>query len=220
MAYPIMVILTNRECGICHKMRGETGWPKDNNPVFDQHNNVWNNDYFLSLLKSGFSQQNSRVIEINYESLSSNPRIAEVTFFDLEKDDKLMVRKYIRTSDGQVSFQRRNLKTGFLIKNEIRESFDKFISKYVPIMRISRFLHVFPLRLFFHSQIWYDSIEKGTPLYGRVQGYRTIRLGHDYEEYGIQKSEHMDPKEKNRNPVDILNKLIVYRMEPLGFPYD
>lgn len=219
IGYPIMIIITNQECSHCINMRGKDGWPSDDNKVFDEHENIWNEKYFKDLLKAGFSEQTTRVIEISYDKLNSNPKIKEFTFFDLDRKS-LIIKKYIKGSHNEVVLKMKNGSKNDIKIEKLSNNFDTFVEKYIPVLKIKRYLHVYPLRLFFHSQIWFKSIENGEPLYGRVQGYRTIRCGNNYKEFKILRSSSMDPREKERNPVDILHKLISYELYPLRFPSD
>ena len=215
--FPIMIIITNKECEHCTMMRGTTGWPKDTNKYFDSHKNKWNNEYFISLLKAGFTYQNSRVIEVMYDKLTSNPKVIEVTFFDLNDND-LMIKKYVRSDKDKVVLNTINNKTKFITKTDLGKNFDTFISKYVPLNSLNNYLHVFPLVIFFHNEIFENSIKNNDPLYGRVKGYNTIRI--DDNMFGIQKSLYVDYSEINRNNVDIIRKLILNENKPLYYPID
>lgn len=223
MGYPIMVIITNKECGICHKMRGDTGWPKNTNIVFDSNGNSWNNEYFTSLLKrkkdsNQSYNQKSRVIDITYDKLIEDPKIIEITFFDLDTKNNLKVNKYKR-KDNYTVHSVKNSKTNFLENIKIDINFDTFISKYVPVTQIKNYLHTYPLHIFFHNQVWDSSIINNTPLYGRIQGYHTIRKENEtLERYKVEKSKYMILEEKNRNPIDIIDKLIDHKLIPLELP--
>lgn len=238
--YPILVILTNQSCSHCTKMRGKYGWPSSKldssfMPPYDK----WNDEFFISCL-TGIGNgdldhypykltQKTRVIELFFDKLTSDCKLIEVTFFDLEPDAYnakglpiLIIKKYkpVTTSKSNVFFQKRN-KNGFIDSKELHNTnFQSFSQKFVPLTSIRRYFHVFPNFVYIHSTIWEDAVIKDSSLYARVQGFRTVRDGSDPKIYKVLREKRSDYEEKERNPSVILKRLLDSKLEPLFFPID
>lgn len=228
--YPILVILTNKECSHCVKMRGKHGWPSSKleltlNPLKDGSSSGqrWDEEFFKLALQAGIldSQQKARIIEVNFENMKSGSRVNEITFFDLNGDGSLCVKKY-RQKDNSLNIELlKHNKNGFLETSNINTNFDKFVKTYIPLEKLRKYIHVFPSFLYVHSTIWYQAIsDRNASLYARVQGFKTIRDGTDRRVYKILKEKRVNVEERDKNPIDVLRKLIAFELEPLFFPSD
>lgn len=234
-AYPIVVILTNKECSHCVRMRGKHGWPSDKLEPFNDAGDRWDLKFFYNLLTGGGStlergiksQQQTRVIEINFEDLTMSSPIHEITFFDLNpKNNKISIKKYSKTDDGRLV--KKSLGTDNMIVSNIIAgmSFDRFVQMYVPLEKLRNYIHVFPSFIYVHSTIWEDSLEDsrsgkiGAPLYARVQGFRTVRDGNDYNTFKILKERRPKLEEYRKSPIAVVKKLLYVDLEPLLFPCD
>lgn len=229
IGFPILVILTNKECSHCVKMRGRNGWPSfDLPPTFFPKKasknklNVWDENFFKSALRCGIpkSTQLARVIELNFDTLKSNSKLVEITFFDLSTDNKSLIVKKYRESDNGKTIALRHNKNGFVDSNILKISFQEFIKTYIPLKSIRRYVHIFPSFMYVHSSIWDTSIEDDGPFYARVQGFKTIRDGDDHNIYKIMKEKKSNIEERDKNPIDILRKLAAFELVPLYFPSD
>lgn len=221
--YPILVIITNKECGHCQKMRGKDGWPSDKLAKRTiSTNSSWNNDFFKKSLTAGstnYITQKSRIIEVHYDKLKHNPRIIEVTFFDLNDILELQIKKYRPSLDNRtVMYTKDNL--GFIVHKNLKYNFDEFISRYIPVKLLQNYLHIYPSWMYVHSTIWEKSIHQNSPLYLRVQGYKTVRDGENPDIFKILKEKTSNIEEKDRDPVDIIKRLIDYDLVPLYYPSD
>lgn len=225
--YPILVILTNKECIHCVKMRGKTGWPssklsKSFPPKKDSEDYTrWDDDFFILALQGGITdgKQKVRIIEIIFDTLKSSNKIDEVTFFDLI-DNRLSIKKYKESHIGKTKVLRKN-KNGFIDVSEINTNFDDFTKKYIPVEKLRKYIHVFPSFVYIHSIIWENAIrDPNASLYARVQGWKTVRDGNDRRIYKILREKRPIIEESNRNPIDVLRKLIAFKLEPLYLPSD
>lgn len=237
--YPILVILTNQSCSHCVKMRGKYGWPSNNfEPTFKAPYERWNDEFFIACLTGvgagdldHFSNltQKIRVIEMNFDKLTSDCKLLEVTFFDLDSEynsisglPPLIIKKYkpISEDNSNVFFQKRN-KNGFIDSKELKNTkFDSFIQKFVPLEAIKNYFHIFPNFVYVHSTIWEDAIVKNSSLYARVQGFTTVRDGLNPKIYKVLREKRSNYEEKEKNPSVVLKRLLDNDLEPLFFPID
>lgn len=227
--HPILLIVTNRECSHCEKLRGQHGWPSDKLPSGiipprkDGEQSSWNESFFRLALTGGIKDhtQRARVIELHYDRLQADPNLIEVTFFDINPvDHQLVVKKYRADCKNMTMLLKKN-RNGFIDTKEIPVKFVDFIKKYVAYTQIKRYLHVFPSYMYVHSTIWNEAIkDPKASLYLRVQGFQTVRDGHNHKIYKILKETRANPLEKDRNPIDVLRKLIAFDLVPLFFPAD
>jgi hypothetical protein len=227
--YPILIILTNKGCPHCIKLRGETGWPSAKlEPGFppdkDGKHTRWDNSFFVKALSGGFDDntQRARVIELFFEKLNFDSNLLEITFFDLENKGsslKLVIKKYRSDLKHRTVLLKKNA-NGFVDVKEMSIKFSDFIDKYIPLALIRNYFHVFPAFLYCHSTIWDIAVREKASLYLRVQGFKTQRKRGNPKEYEILRLKSADIEEKNKNPIDCLRKLIAFNLEPLYYPSD
>lgn len=223
-AYPILIILTNKGCSHCTTMRGVDGWPSNSNPIsFKGKYGKWNNDFFKALLTGDHigSPQKTRVIELFFDSLSSKCKLIEVTFFDLFVDNnELNIKKYSPKGNKSITLNKLN-KNGFVDSKEIKGmNFDQFVDKYIPLDKIKKYFHIFPSFIYVHSTIWNEALEKDKSFFARVQGFETVRDGSDHTMYKILRESNPNHEEREKNPVDVIKRLLAFNLEPLYFPVD
>lgn len=238
VGYPILVILTNASCSHCVKMRGAYGWPSNKfessfKPPYDK----WNDDFFIACLTGIGAEdlslsenliQKTRVIELNFDKLTSDCKLIEMTFFDLDPEYNsikrlpiLIIKKYKPDrKTGNVIYQKRN-KNGFIDTKEIKNTkFDSFVKRFIPVDAIRNYFHIFPNFIYVHSTIWEDAVLKDSSLYARVQGFKTVRDGSDPKIYKVLREKRSDYEEKEQNPSVVLKRLLDNDLEPLCFPID
>lgn len=224
-AYPILVIITNKECGHCVNMRGKHGWPSDKLPTFHSgSSDRWNIDFFNGCLTGGIYDgvQKARVIELHFSKLIPDPPLEEVTFFDLNPiTGDIVIKKYQHERGEGLTLSTMN-KNGFIDSKIIPNmNFNQFVDMYIPLTGIKRYLYVFPAFIYVHSTIWENAaLESENSLYARVQGFRTVRDGSNPRIYKILRKRRPDVKEYYRSPIDVIRKLIAFKLDPLCFPPD
>lgn len=239
--FPILVIVTNKSCSHCVKLRGASGWPSDKltnggiPPNKDGKYTNWNNEFFEKALAGGEDDkiQRARIIELSFDKLVYDSNLEEITFFDLDQGQvkakgeagiagRLIVKKYRADDKGKTLLMTKN-KNGFVETIRIRIKYKDFIKKYIPLELIRNYIHMFPSWMYVHSTIWDNAIEEGEKdgsLYLRVQGFRTVRDGDNPRKYKILKERKSISEERDKNPIDILKKLIAGDLKTLYYPSD
>lgn len=228
--FPILVIITNKSCSHCVKLRGASGWPSDKliNGGIPQSKEgkytSWNDEFFEKALTGGTDDnvQRARVIELSFDKLVHDSKLEEITFFDLNpKTGKLVIKKYRADDKGKTLILTKN-KNGFVDTKPLPIKYVDFIKKYIPLPQIRDYIHMFPSWLYVHSTIWDNAIEEGPEgsLYLRVQGFKTVRDGDNPHKYKILREKKSISEERDKNPIDVLRKLIAFNLKPLYYPSD
>jgi len=248
--HPILVIVTNRDCSHCIKMRGKNGWPSDSLPYSisslrddpAEKKWRWDKNFFETLLQGGQStlvagndlvasrpanknigEQRCRVIELFFDTLDSQRSLLEFTLFSFNKDNQLLIRKYQpspKEKNESLLFRSDNL--GVIRKKDLPISFDRLVSENIPINQLKKYIYLFPTFLYVHSVIWERALHNriGGSLYARVQGLRTVRHPYYRNEYRALKEKNIDREEAQKNPIDVISKLLALDLEPLAYPAD
>lgn len=243
--FPILVIVTNKSCSHCTKLRGASGWPSDKlinggiPPNKDGKYTNWNNEFFEKALAGGEDDkiQRARIIELSFDKLVYDSNLEEITFFDLDQGQgkakgkagifgRLIIKKYRADDTGKLLFSTKN-KNGFIETKRLKINYKDVIKRYIPLELIRNYIHMFPSWMYVHSTIWDNAIEEsqnGDPseasLYLRVQGFRTVRDGDNPRKYKILKERKSISEERDKNPIDVLKKLIAGDLKTLYYPSD
>ena len=193
--YPILLIITSKQCGACESMRGTDGKPLKTQgkimPLLGK-NQGWNLDFFKDALSGNKKDgiQRLKIYELNLPLLSTKnlEETLSISEFSIVKDHKksiILIRKtFTKSKNDEVNVNIEH--DSYEKKTEILNvKFNVFVKTIIPEKIMKNYLYSYPSFLFIDSQIWYDSLKYNNNLFAYVNGYEVIK--NNENEYEIKR---------------------------------
>jgi hypothetical protein len=176
----VAVILTSERCGHCRNMRGngrllsQAEIKKDNRQPNIPGGNYYDYKYMKKLMTVEMgSEAKLRIVNLHWKSFNPTEGMMDISIFTLENDGTVR-QTMLREINGKTNVSIYSVgEIGKVISTQDMDKTWAEINKmYVPV-NISNYAFFFPSLVLFEGNEWMNGIQKGTPIYGYVNGFDT-----------------------------------------------
>jgi hypothetical protein len=177
----VLVLLTSERCGHCRNMRGsgrllsQTEIKRDNK----QPNIPGGNHYDAVFMKKLITAEvgntaKLRVINIHYKTFNPAEGVMDYNVFTLDGDGVTVKQTMIKEKDGigQMTLYAVGESGKVVLIEDINTPWSDFCKKNIPV-NISNYAFFYPSLILFEGKAWTEGLDKGTPIYGHLNGFET-----------------------------------------------